>query len=150
MCPSSHRGGESQVQHLKSGVGDELPSLDPPKILSFFLQECSTEKWHIVMYISFLFWQIYNTVCVLPVSSSYDKVSQYGVFLDKIQAAIIYSLKKRTMRVWARKAKFWEQYCNTVRGAISSGVCSSRRWGCCASLPLTLSPICTTISGSEI
>lgn len=109
---------------------------------SFFFSRstyCSTEKWHIVMYISFLFWQIYSTICLVPVSSGYDKVSQYGFFFNKTQVAFIYSLKKRTMRVSARKAKCLQQHCNTVGEAISSGVSSSRRWGCCASLPLTVS-----------
>lgn len=82
---------------MESGVGDELPSWDPSQIL-FFSRNiyCSAEKYHIVTYISFPFCQIYM-VCVVPVSSSYDKVSNL-FFFYKIKLVIIYSPKKEKHR----------------------------------------------------
>lgn len=151
MCPSSHRGGESQVQHLESGVGDEFPSLDPPKFFFFSPGVLTAQQKSDTLSCTFLFcFDRFTALSVLYQSLPAMKKSvNMGVFYN-IQVAIIYSLKRRTMRVWARKAKCLDKYCNTVREGISPGVCSSRRWGCCASLPLILSPICTAITGSEV
>lgn len=150
MCPSSHRGGESQVQHLESG--DEFPSLDPPKFFFFFLQEyllLSRKVTHCHVHFFSVLTDLQHYLCCTSLFQLWKSQSIWGFFYN-IQVAIIYSLKRRTMRVWARKAKCLDKYCNTVREGISPGVCSSRRWGCCASLPLTLSPICTAITGSEV
>lgn len=66
------------------------------------------------MYILFLFWQIYNTICVVPVSSSYDKVSQYVFKKKKIQVVIIYSLKKENHEGLSKESEMPRtilQYC---------------------------------------
>lgn len=59
--------------------------------LKFFF--CSAEKCHIATCISFTFCQFYNIICVVPVSSSCDKVSQY--FFTKSTGNYLVPKKKK-------------------------------------------------------
>lgn len=105
--------------------------------LKFFF--CSAEKCHIATCISFTFCQFYNIICVVPVSSSCDKVSQY--FFTKSTGNYLVPKKKETQESEQGRREHSEWFCRLyARAAIFPGVCSSRRQHCCASLPPSLPP----------